>query len=169
MNNYKIKSKVYVVPSKASLIGYIIVNCFIVFLMIWVVVDIIKNGLEVRDTLLIILSLASMVAMRLTNFYRAHYEISPADFSFNEKELKIEFPKHERKVLFFNSSIVSLEYSDRINCLRIVGDYTFVNSKETTSLQDKEYLFYVSVAELGMFKEKLESTTGKKIFFMDRR
>lgn len=168
MKTYEVKSKVYVVPSKLPLIGYLIVNLLILFMMIWCIIDIIRGGVETKHILLIFLSLASMFAMRLTNFYRAHYEKSPARITIGNG-VKLEFPKHGRIISFADREIYSLEYSDRLNCLRLVGNYVFDSSGKKEFANGREYLFYVSTAELGLFMSDLETAVGKKIVFVDRK
>lgn len=168
MRTYDVKSKVYVVPTKTSLIAYIFVNLLILAVLVWTIIDIIGNGILLRNILLIFLSLASQVAMRVSNLYRPHHEKSPATLQVDASKLVLDFKKHSRNVKFDISRIKSLEYSDQINCLRIVGDYIFTSGKKTMNMVDKEYLFFASVAELGLFKEELESVTGKKIIFVDR-
>ena len=65
------------------------------------------------------------------------------------------------------NSVESVEYSNRLQCMRFVGDYTVNDNENSQDYYRHEYLFYVNENEYPDFFELIKRSIKKDIIYVD--
>lgn len=73
----------------------------------------------------------------------------------------------KREQIAFNR-IRSLEYSDQLECLRMVCDYEERNGDRMNRMENAELLLYISYEDNQAFYNRLEERAGQRLLFVDR-
>ena len=169
MYNYEIKSKVYSPPKRKESIIAIIVNCAIVIFALFNILSMILNGISINNVsgciLCIVFGFGSRAMFREGN----NYIFCVIKITLDENLITISYyPYLSRKVFMPLDNIETLEYSDKLKCLRIIGDYTLEEASKQRRTVSKELLLYIEYAENEEFYKNIEALSHRKISFVDR-
>lgn len=176
MKNYIISSKLFVPRSPMVKTIFIVLNIVLILAFILAAVSIFMGGASWVNIGTIVFALAIVFRTKRLIDDGGTYQTCFTNASFDNDVLKIIYYKYLSnnqlveplcEVVIPLRSILSLEYSDRLMCLRIVGDVseTF-NNKSTTAR--KEHLYYLNEIENVTFLSDLQNLTNLRIKYMDR-
>lgn len=162
----QIKSKAYIQKKNNGALIIIISICVIITAIIGII-SIISDGLKVGNASQIVIALA--IGITALNKSRTKYEyvFDIASISIGE-QLEIYYYESQLKVLFQISDIFLLQYSDKLNCLRLFGNYKRTQNNKTEDIVNNEYLLYLGAGEEVEIINELETTTKLKVQYMDR-
>lgn len=145
----------------------IIINIAVIIIAICSLVSIIADGIKVANVSSVIIALFVSFSFKRKHQKEGHYEFSVAKLSLLNDRMIIEHEQYNEKITFNFSAIETLEYSDKLQCLRIVGNHIFENNKENKET-DGEYLFYLSYDETKEMIDSIENLSNVKINYVDR-
>ena len=162
----QIKSKVYVVPKKNNTLIVIVAICVIITAILGII-SIINSGVKIGNVSPIIMSLAVGIGVFEKSSVKPYYEFDIATIVISD-QLEITYQNSKLQVCFNIHEITSLQYSDQLKCLRLVGNYTKKENNKETSFLNNEYLLYVDDNEEKSVIEELENQTQLMVQYMDR-
>lgn len=166
MMNFTVKSKVYITPKKKNYFFLIVLNICIVIVAILSLLSIFGDGVKVGNVSPIIIGLFVVIRSRTWLKSEPYYEFSMARITL-DKDVCISYDIGQ-EVTIYTDSITNIEYSDQLECLRFVADYTVtINNKSITHNQD-EFLFYIVAQDNQEFLMVLEQQTRIEVCYVDR-
>ena len=169
MREFQVKSKVYCPPSKTEKVIYILVNISVVFMVIYSIGSILTKGFNLNNVSGCIIAIAVGGGFNAKHSNEGHYEFSVLSLSFIEDVLKIGYStKTDKKIEVDLTSIRSLEYSDQLECLRLVCDYKEWEKGQKEEKEKSELLLYIKYESNQDFYQTLQEITGKNLYFVDR-
>ena len=166
MMNFTVKSKVYITPKKKNYFFLIVLNICIVIVAILSLLSIFGDGVKVGNVSPIIIGLFVVIRSRTWLKSEPYYEFSIARVTVN-REICISYDIGQ-EVVIFADSIISMEYSDKLECLRFVADYNVITKNETIAHKNAEFLFYSVEQENHELFDSLKKETGKEFVYVDR-
>lgn len=162
----QVKSKVYIKKRPNNALIVILSICVIIMSIIGVI-SIISDGLKVGNISPIIIALAVGISVFNKSKEKDEYIFDIATIKINDL-LEVSYNESHLKVIFEISNITMLQYSDKLKCLRIVGDFTKNDKKKTETFTNNEYLLYVGDGEEVALINELENNSQLKVQYMDR-
>lgn len=166
MMEFTTKSKLYIAPKKKNYFFLIILNVCIVIVSILSLMSIFGDGVKAGNVSPIIVGLFVVIRSRTWLKSEPYYEFCMAHVTL-DRDICISFDANKDVVINTNS-VISMEYSDKLECLRFVADYDVITKKEKFTQKETEFLFYIVEQENHDFFVALEQQTGKEIIFVDR-
>ncbi|MGN0487674.1 MAG: hypothetical protein ACI4HO_00260 [Ruminococcus sp.] len=166
--NYQIKSKLFINPTKKRNIWYIILNIAAAIVAIGSIFSIFMNGIRISNISAIIVAFMVTVLFRKSYSNQGHYEFCIAELQLDTRSVKIVFKQYDRLIEFYLQNIIKLEYSDQLNCLRIIGNGNVSECSKNKAEIINEYLFYIDSIEYKDVLNTIENIIGKKIIYVDR-
>ena len=103
------------------------------------------------------------------------YEVPPYEFcilsiTFQENSLLVTFlPNKDKAIAIAIDSICSIEYSDKLECLRLICDYVEEIGIEKRKCKNSELLLYIPYDANSDFYQMLEKIVEPKLKFVDRQ
>ena len=169
MNNFEIKSKTYYPPSKHDKVLYIAVNIAIIFVVVFSIVSMLAKGIKVGNVSGCIVAIAVAYRLRLNNKKDGHYGFCVLSIVFQENFLMVTFlPRKDKEIAIDIGSVCSIEYSDKLECLRIICSYEERICAEKKKYQNAELLLYIPYGTNWDFYQMLEKKVTPKLRFVDR-
>ena len=168
MDKFEIKSKVYCPPSKKDRALYIAVNIAVVFLAIFSIVSLLVKGVKIGNLTACIVAIAVGIRIKSTNRYDGHYDFCVLSITFKDTVISISYQPNAKVIDIPTRQIRSLQYSDQLQCVRIVSDYTETISGRTEIKNNAELLLYITYEENVDFYNKLQCATRQILTFVDR-
>ena len=140
MNKYEFKSKYYI---RKRNVAYIVLNISVVIVSILSLISIFTKGVHVSNISPIIISL--VVSFLLKNkFNIGKYINCIANATINENSILIDY--NAFSVEFFWNDIIEVQYSNKLQCAKIVGKYyRYKNTKK--EFMDSPYYLYINEKE----------------------
>lgn len=170
MNNFEIKSKTYCPPSKRDKVLYISVNIAIIFVVMFSMVSMFAKGVSVGNVSGCIVAIAVGYRLKLNNRKEGHYEFCILSITFQENSLLVTFlPNKDKAIAIAIDSICSIEYSDKLECLRLICDYVEEIGIEKRKCKNSELLLYIPYDANSDFYQMLEKIVEPKLKFVDRQ
>ena len=170
MNNFEIKSKTYCPPSKRDKVLYISVNIAIIFVVMFSMVSMFAKGVSVGNVSGCIVAIAVGYRLKLNNRKEGHYEFCILSITFQENSLLVTFlPNKDKAIAIAIDSICSIEYSDKLECLRLICDYVEEIGIEKRKCKNSELLLYIPYDANSDFYQRLEKIVEPKLKFVDRQ
>lgn len=169
MDEYQVKSKLYCPASKKDKAIYIIVNLAVVITAVSSVGSIFAKGFNLNNVTGCILAIAAASSFNARFSKEGHYEFSVLSLRFEGDLLKLTYSSpNNKKVEVHLNTVKSLEYSDQLECLRLVCDYKDWTDGNLIEKHQSELLLYIKYEENQEFYQTLEEKTGQSLHFMDR-
>lgn len=166
MMEFTTKSKLYIAPKKKNHFFLIILNICIIIVAILSLVSIFANGIKVGNISPIIIGLFVVIRSRTWIKTEPHYEFSMAHITINEN-MCVSYDIGQEVTVYLDS-VSSIEYSDRLECLRFVADYFVTTNNATKNYAQHEFLFYIVANNNQELFSILEQRTGLKVNYLDR-
>jgi len=166
MEKFFIKSKIYK-TAKTNKIVIIILSVCVIITSILGIISILTSGVKIGNVSPIIISLAIAFGIKKKSKGSSYYIFDMATVLVGQ-ELRIEYIQDNLIIVFQMNDIVSIQYSDKLQCLRFVGDYAKTDNGKTTLKKASEYLLYVGSGEEIELIDALHRYTPVKVEFMDR-
>lgn len=166
MMEFTTKSKLYIAPKKKNYFSIIVLNICIVIAAILSLVSIFGDGIKVGNISPIIIGLFVVIRSRSWLKSEPYYEFSMAHVTLNS-DICISYDAGQ-EVVIFTDSVTSMEYSDKLDCLRFVADYNIITNGKKSSHIDTEFLFYIVEQDNYELFSAIKQLTGKEIVFVDR-
>lgn len=160
------KSKVYIHGKNNGVLIITISICVIITAIIGIV-SIISDGLKVGNVSQIVIALAIGIIALNKSRTKDEYAFDIATISIGE-QLEIYYYESQLKISFQISDIFLLQYSDKLNCLRLFGNYKRIQNNKTEDIVNNEYLLYLDDGEEVEIINELETVTKLKVQYMDR-
>lgn len=167
MNEFNIKSKVYVVPKKKTLFWNIFINICIIITVAFSLLSLITNGVKLSNVSTIIIAFIISTRIKVWLKTKPYYEFTTAKIMITNDSIIINYD-FEQQIYLSVPSLISVEYSDQLECVRFVSDYIICEGEQRTECKCAEYLLYVSSIEYPLLLETIEQTVDKKIVYIDR-
>lgn len=169
MNSFEIKSKTYCPPSTRDKALYIIVNIAIIFVVLFSVVSMLVKGVRVGNVSGCIVAIVVGYLLRSNNRKDGHYEFCVLSIVFQEHFLTVTFlPNQNREIVISFNSIRSIEYSDKLECLRIICSYEESIGFKKEKNENTELLLYIPYDANLDFYHTLEKKVAPELRFVDR-
>ena len=166
MNELFIMSKVYIVPKEKPVILYLILNICIVVTSMLSLVSVILMGINFRNISSIIIAFYIVFKVKKLFKIEPYYQFSVVNIMVLEENIVFKYDIGRMIVLRMNS-VESVEYSNRLQCMRFVGDYTVNDNENSQDYYRHEYLFYVNENEYPDFFELIKRSIKKDIIYVD--
>ena len=167
MEKFQTQSKIYITPDKKNHIFSITVNISIVLVMLISIVSLISDGIKIHSISAIVISIFVSFKLKDLLKLKPYYEFSIVNIGIEDEKILLNYDVG-REVLIDISSIKSIEYSDKLGCIRFVGDYVMSESKNRMSYNCQEYLLYVKYEDNIQLFPYLEQNTKLEIVYVDR-
>lgn len=169
MSNFEIKSKTYYPPSKQDRVLYVAVNIAIIFMVIFAAANMLVKGISIGNVSGCIVAIFVGFLLKLNNRKEGHYEFCILSIVFQENFLIITFlPNKDKEIAIDIGSVCSIEYSDKLECLRIICSYEERICAEKRKYQNAELLLYIPYGTNWDFYQMLEKRVAPKLRFVDR-
>lgn len=162
-------SKVYLPYSKSRFIISIVLNLSVIIIAIDSILSILDRGVTASNISEVIIAIAVATAFKRSRPYKEHYEQCSLSIDLDSNRMIINYllsPIMKNTIVF--DTIQSLEYSDQLNCLRLVCNYQTEKKKTVEKKENEELLLYVEYEENTDFYATLQSLVNKEIVFVDR-
>lgn len=167
MKEYVVKSKIYVVPKRKKILPFLLINICVIIIAIISLLSIFLDGVKLSNISLAIVSLIIAIGYKKMSAIKPYYMFSSAYLKFDVLSLLIKYD-NGRTIILNYDTIESLEYSDRLECIRFVCDYSLIESGVTSLFESSEYLLYFSEKEYPECIKSLEENLAMKITYVDR-
>ena len=169
MNNFKIKSKVYCNESKKMYYVCILINIAVIIMAVCSIISIFFAGINVGNISACVVAVLVGATCKPKNMTGGHYEICVLSISVEETKISIDYlPNFNKRIVVNTDKIKTLEYSDQLQCLRIVCDYNEMADSEEHFFGDSEVLLYIPYNENQQFYYEIENVSQKRLMFVDR-
>lgn len=167
MHNYEIKSKAYCPAKRKEKILIIGINCAIILFALISVFSIMVDGPSINNVSGCILSVVFEIGLRIAIHKRPEYIFCILQISVDTDLISISYyPYVRRRVNIQVKDIETLQYSDRLKCLKISGNNSIEEEKNISN--SNELLLYIDYDENKKLCEEIELLAHKTIFFVDR-
>ena len=167
MKEYIVKSKLYIVPKPKNKIPVIIVNICVIILAIVALFNVIMEGVKLANISSIIVSLIIAVGFKKWFIVEPYYQFSSAHLTFEQTLLQIRYDTG-KTVTINLETVESLEYSDKLECIRFICNYSICESSSNLSFEKNEYLLYLSATEYPDIIMDIEKSSKQQIIYVDR-
>lgn len=167
MKEYVAKSKVYVLPERRNKFLLILINICIIVLAVISIIGIAIEGVKAFNISTGIVSLLVAIGFRRYCKAKPYYKFSTVRLIIDQSILRLDYDTG-RSVTINPTTVKSVEYSDRLNCIRFVCNYSLTESSSTTAFEGAEYLLYISASENPDFIKHLEEVTYHQVSYVDR-
>lgn len=167
MREYIVKSKLYVVPPKKNIIPVIIINACAIIFSIVSLFDLIMDGVKLSSISSIIIALIIAVGFKKWYIVKPYYQFSSAHLTFDQSLLEIRYD-NGKTVIINLETVESLEYSDKLECIRFICNYSICEASSNLSFEKNEYLLYLSATEHPNIIMDLERSSKHQIVYVDR-
>lgn len=167
MKEYIVKSKLYIVPKPKNKIPVIIVNVCVIIFSIVALFNLIIEGVKLANISTIIVSLIIAVGFKKWFIVEPYYQFSSAHLTFDQSLFQIRYDNGKTVTINFET-VDSLEYSDKLECIRFICDYSICESSSNLSIEKSEYLLYISALEYPEIIMDIESSSKQQIVYVDR-
>lgn len=170
MGHFEIKSKIYREPSSYSRIMSVVLNVSVVIVAMCSIVSMITNGIKIGNVSGCLVAIVVAFLFRRSIHVEGHYEFCILSVTFSSEKISIVYaPKLDITIDIDINSITSIEYSDQLECARLICNYqeTDKNKKPVDKVTGELFL-YITYDKNADFYFELEKLTKKKIFFVDR-
>lgn len=168
-NNFEIKSKTYCPPSKRDKSLYVVVNIAIIFVVIFSIVSMLVKGVKVGNVSGCIVAIVVGYLLKSNNRKDGHYEFCVLSIVFREDFLTVTFlPSKNKEIVIALDSVKTLEYSDKLECLRIICSYEERVGSDRRN-ESSELLLYIPYTTNLDFYQTLERNVALPLKFVDRQ
>lgn len=167
MKEYIVKSKLYIVPKQRNKIPVVIINVCVIILSIVALLDLIMDGVKLTNISSIIVSLIIAVGFKKWLVVKPYYQFSSAHLTFDQSLLQIRYD-NGKTITISLETVDSLEYSDKLECIRFICNYTIYESSSNLSFEKSEYLLYLSALEHPEIIMDIENVCKHQIIYVDR-
>ena len=167
MKEYIVKSKLYIVPKQRNKIPVVIINVCVIILSIVALFDLIMDGVKLANISSIIVSLMIAVGFKKWLVVKPYYQFSSAHLTFDHSLLQIRYD-NGKTVTISLETVDSLEYSDKLECIRFICNYSICESSSNLSFEKNEYLLYLSALEYPDIIMDIEKASKQQIVYVDR-
>lgn len=169
MNKYEIKSKMYCPASRRDKSLFVIVNIAIILMVIYSVASMVVKGIKVDNISGCIVAIVVGFLLKSNNRSEDHYEFCVLSIIFQKQILTVTYlPNINKEIDIIVNSIRSLEYSNKLECLRIVCNYQEREGTEKRIMENSELLLYIPYDSNSEFYQMLEKYTKQDLIFVDR-
>ena len=169
MNSFEIESKTYCPPSTQDKALYVVVNIATIFVVLFSVVSMLVEGVRVGSVSGCIVAIAVGHLLRMNNRKDGHYEFCVLSIVFRENFLTVTFlPSKDKEIAIALDSVKTLEYSDKLECLRLICSYEERNGLDRKN-ESSELLLYIPYATNMDFYQTLERNVALPLLFVDRQ
>lgn len=166
MKEYFISSKLYVFPTNGSIWAYRLLFVCVFIVAISGGASVITTGINPANIGMICAALVICASFKPKKVLSPEYVFCIVKAHMHDANMELVY--EDRKTVSFDyNDISSLEYSDKLNCLRIVGQYVDTEKKKS-SIKNGEWLFYLEEKKYPEFIEDIQNKTAQKIVFVDR-
>lgn len=167
MKEYIVESKLYIVPKQRNKIPVVIINVCVIILSIVALFDLIMDGVKLANISSIIVSFIIAVGFKKWLIVKPYYQFSSAHLTFDQSLLQIRYD-NGKTVTINLETVDSIEYSDKLECIRFICNYSIYESSSNLSFDKSEYLLYLSALEYPQITMDIESACKHKIIYVDR-
>lgn len=167
MKEYVVKSKVYIVPKRRNLFPIILINVCIIILAVVSLFNVIFEGIEMANISSIIVSLIIAIGLKKWSVVEPYYIFSSAQLVIDHYLLQIKYD-NGRVVTINIETVDTLEYSDKLECIRFICSYSLCESSATSTFEKSEYLLYLSATEYPEIIKDIEEATNHQVMYVDR-
>lgn len=164
--NTIVKSKIYVNASNRDLRLKMMLNTCIILIIIVSTVSVFAVGPNIGNISVIITAASASFGINRM-FDKGHYEFCMVNIIARESRVSLFYETPKIKVDFTRSNVNSLQYSDKLNCLRIVGIRT-ETIKDNCQSCNGEYLFYINDDNYMTIINEIQNCLQMPIEFVDR-
>lgn len=166
---YELKSKVYCAPSRGAHVLYILINISMIIVIICSVISMFFTGPKIGNISGCIISIVVSILFKKNKLDKGHYEFCLMTISFSDFSIIINYQANTNKQVVINrNSIETLEYSDVLQCLRVLCTYQEIIKNKTLEKSHSELLLYIPADDNADLLKKIESHSGSVIRFVDR-
>lgn len=166
---YELKSKVYCAPSRGAHILYVLINISMIIVIICSVISMFLTGPKVGNISGCIVSIVVSILFKKNKLDKGHYEFCIMTISFSDLCIIVNYQATTNKqVVIHRNTIETLEYSDVLQCLRVLCDYQEIIESKTLEKNHSELLLYIPTDDNIELLKKIESHSGTVIRFVDR-
>lgn len=173
-NKFDIRSKLYVKPTKGKAAFRILLWIVLVIVLISGIITIISEGMSIGTVGYMALAFIIVSGYSKRPANNPRYEPTYATVTIGEQEVSIEYKQLGKR--FENlvwtvryDSMTTLEYSDQLECLHILGDVIIRDIVSGDIQEEKnEHLLYIEKGKEYAILTALENASGEKIIFVDR-
>lgn len=172
MEKFTVNSQYYVPIDKKQIIYRKIVLFALVFYGIVVLIQCFADGIDWRKILIL---LTSIVIVK--NFFarsNVGYQSAVLNIVIDSKELNLEYSnvQYDKDVTSINvniknDSINQIEYSDKLNAIRFIGEITKSVVGRTTNEKEDDWVMYID-GDATKIIASIESNTNLKTIYVDR-
>lgn len=169
MKHFDIRSKAYCAPEKKELTWYVITNIAVICIALISIGSMLIKGINAGNISGCIIAILVGILIRIKNRKDGRYVSCNISVDVNDTELCVSYqPQIQRKLIVYVNSIRSLEYSDRLACLRLICDYLQIDGDGTNLKNNAEVLLYIEYDANQPFYDAIAEATGKTVCFVDR-
>ena len=171
---FQFKSKLYVVPAKTNRVMVILMDISLVLILLSGIVKLLTDGFSVGVVGYMCIAYLIVSAFRSKPQNEAHYEFSMADMLIAAGKITVTYDqiaqnKGKKSIVVIDiPAITSLEYSEKLSCLRICGAIRKLLEGENEGEVCGEHYLYVEKEQMATVMEAIGSITAQKIVYMDR-
>ena len=166
MQEMQVKSKVCV-QSKPKKVLKVIVSICVVIISLLGLISILNDGLKIENISPVIMAIVIGIGVYRNSKESSFYRFDIAAITIGEK-LTIHYKDSNFQIVFEIHDIFSLQYSDQLKCLKIIGNYEKIDNKNRETFINNEYLLYVGDGEEVEIIKELEIITNLQVQYMDR-
>lgn len=166
MKHFVIKSKIYMQP-KANKALIVVISICVIITAICGLISVLRSGVKIGNISPILLSLSIGIVVFSKSNQRPYYAFDVANVDIGEAVF-ISYQQSDLHIAFVTNSINTLQYSDQLACLRIVGNYSKTENKKVSVYENMEYLLYVGDGEENQIIDEIEKATNVEVKYMDR-
>lgn len=154
-------------PKRKNKFLLILINICIIVLAVVSIIGIALDGVKASNISTAIVSLLVAIGLRRYCNAKPYYKFSTVSLIVDQSILRLDYDTG-RSVIINPTTVRSVEYSDRLECIRFVCNYSLTESSTTTAFEGTEYLLYLSASEHPDFIKHLEEVTDHQVSYVDR-
>ncbi len=170
MEHFDVKSKIYSPPTNKGRLLSVIVNIAVVIMVICSIVSMLVSGPKVGNISGCIVAITVAALLKRVNLNEGHYLFCILAIDIDQTAIEIKYSSNPGwKTTIPIHSIISLEYSYKLECLRMICDYQSQRDGVVEPQKAAELLLYIAEHGNEGFYSFLTKCSNKIVQYVDRR